>query len=465
MDVLYLETPHLPVQVERRKRPELADGRPVVVGGRPWDPGSVLDACPRALAVGIEPGMRLAQAAARFPGAHFLPADHEAYQVAHQQLEYAIRQFTDRIETVGVGSFFVNTSDLGRLFPMREDLAHRFLDEARRESSLDLCVGMADQRFAAQQAALSVHLNHVFVVPVGQSRAFLSPLPLHVLPAEAELSRRLELLGIHTLGALAALPRLAVIHQFGPQAGTLHDLASGRDTRPVHPDAPPLELRKSRTFIEPVRDFDRLAAWVAEIAKALADTLGRSVYQAQGMRLCLEDELRRTYVQATSIEPPTADAARLIRCANDLLTRQSLSRPIIEVSLAIFPLRPAYLGASQLALFDAARDRRWADLAEALRRIRQRFGELAVIVASLLRSPRPREIQVTLAPDGVPCALIWSDKVRAVRKVYEHWRERRFWWGEPLRRDYYRLEDVQGRTHVIYYDLVAACWMLDRRYL
>jgi hypothetical protein len=74
MKFICLLAPHLPVQVERRRDPSL-DGQPLVVGGRPWDPGAVLDCCPEAAAAGVRPGMRLSRAEALCPSARFLPAD------------------------------------------------------------------------------------------------------------------------------------------------------------------------------------------------------------------------------------------------------------------------------------------------------------------------------------------------------------------------------------------------------
>jgi hypothetical protein len=72
-----------------------------------------------------------------------------------------------------------------------------------------------------------------------------------------------------------------------------------------------------------------------------------------------------------------------------LATRVTLTRAVTRITLTLYPLRPAYLAATQLALFSAPSDARGRALQETLRRLRQRFGELIVIVASLLGPPRP----------------------------------------------------------------------------
>ena len=464
MKIVYLFVPHLPVQVERRKRGTVG-AKGLVIGGRPWDPSVVLDCCPVAEAAGIIPGMPLARAALRCPEADFLPADHAAYQDAQQELLAALRQFTDRVETAGLGSFFIEVGQLTRRFPEDNALAQGIVETLREAADLDLQVGLAEERFTAEQAALAARSNQAVVVPPRRGRSFLSSLSLTVLPAETEILRRLDLLGIRTLGELAALPRMALIRQFGVQAGFLHDLAAGADPRPVEPDAPPLELHHQTTFEPPTVDQRTLLAAAQRMAAALAETLHRQGYQAQGLRIEIIDAAEVPHTTTTSVEPPTSEKGRLARRIQFLVNRIRLERPAETLEVVVYPLRPAYLGASQLMLFSAARDQRWRGLQEALRRLRVRFGEFVVMVASLIHPPEPRPIQVTLSKEDVPIAFIWDGRTYRIRRLYEHWRERRFWWSRPIERNYYRLEDSSGQVRLIYRDLRAATWWLDRRRL
>ncbi|MGD1993822.1 MAG: DNA polymerase Y family protein [Anaerolineae bacterium] len=462
MKIICLLAPHLPVQVERRGDPGL-DDRPLVVGGRPWDPGAVLDCCPTAAAAGVWPGMRLTQAEALCPTARFLPADEAAYQAAHRTLDQVPRQFTNRVETAGLGFLFADGSGLGRSIGSDARLVRHVAREAERASGLDVRVGLAGDRFTAEQAARAAPAAGWCPVLPGQARAFLSPLPLSTLPAEPEVLRRLHLLGVRTLGALAGLPRPAVVRQFGPQAGYLHDLAAGRDSRPLQPDAPPLVLEGGHAFEPPVASRGPLAAQAERIVDALAADLARRGYQAQGLRLRLEDEMGNTHTASAPVEPPSADPGRLVRKADVLLERVDLVHPVVDVKVILYPLRPAHLGVTQLALFTSPTDARRRRLQEAICRLRERFGEMIIVVASLLAPPPPRPIQVTRDPQGQPRALVWSDHIRPVAQIYEHWRERRRWWARPRRRDYYRAETDDGQMRVVFRDLESDRWWLERR--
>jgi nucleotidyltransferase/DNA polymerase involved in DNA repair len=473
MRIIHLIVPHLPLQVERRKA-QLEPG-PIVIGGCPWDPTIVMDCCELAEAAGVKPGMALARAALRCPEARILPAQHEAYQTAQTQFDAAARQFTDQVETAGLGSLFLEVGQLARRYPEDVVLTQALIDAIHEMSDLDLQVGLAEEHFTAEQAAQAACLNTAVIVPPRRGRTFLAPLPLSVLPAEAEILRRLSLLGVYTLGDLAALPRVAVIRQFGVHAGFLHDLASGADPRPVFVDAPQLELRHNATFDPPTADRYTLQARGERIAAELAAKLAQGQHQAQGLRIQVTDVEGVQTTTATSVEPPTGDEAWLARRIVILLEQLPLKRPVETLEIVGYPLRPVHLGVAQLALFSAPLDQRWQQLQEALRRLRARFGELVVRIAALVAPPDPRPIEVKPGVDAAPSLLIWRDDVSTlrqdtgdlhtyrVRHIYEHWRERRSWWAHPQERDYYRLEDTTGTLRVVYLDRRTNQWWLERR--
>lgn len=464
MKIACLLASHLPVQVERIHNPSLANG-PLVVGGRPWDPGAVLDCCPQAASSGVHPGVRLSQAETLCPAARFVPTRENNYHVAHDALIAAANCFSPIVETASLGLLYAEVSGLERRFGPDVQLAHTIARETMRTSRLDVRVGLGSGKFVAQQAARAARYRQGCAVPSNEERAFLSPLPLSALPIDAETQRRLHLLGVRSLGALAALPRLAIVRQFGPHPGPLHDLACGIDPRPVRPDAPPLTLDRTRTFNDPLNDRAPLLAHADRMATELAEVLSHRGYQAEGLRLHLEEESGAEHTAAMLIKPPSADAQKLSCLASCLLGELFPAGPVATLSFTIYPLRPFHLGATQLTLFATASNTKQEQLRQALRRLRERFGEMIIVVASLIAPPPPRPIHVTTDPAGRPRALVWRDRIRQIEIVYECWRERRYWWRLPVERDYFRLGTDDGQMRVIFHDMRADRWLLERRHV
>ena len=62
MRLLHLAWPHLALRLARQRDPTIPGNGPVILGGRPWDDGVVLDASPAAVALGVRRGIPLGQA-------------------------------------------------------------------------------------------------------------------------------------------------------------------------------------------------------------------------------------------------------------------------------------------------------------------------------------------------------------------------------------------------------------------
>ena len=73
MRLLYLDWPHLPLRLALGRDPDADEA--VVLGGRPWDPGPVLDRSPAAGASGVRRGQPLGTAHSLVPEERFLPLD------------------------------------------------------------------------------------------------------------------------------------------------------------------------------------------------------------------------------------------------------------------------------------------------------------------------------------------------------------------------------------------------------
>ena len=489
MKVACLLALNLPVQVEHLFDPSLIDA-PLVVGGQPWDPGAVVDCCPHAAMMGVAPGMRLARAEKLCPDAHFVPAREPEYRAAQQALVAAARGVTDRVEAVELGVLYLDARGLGRRFASDNVLVDELAREAEQISGLSIQVGVGEGKFVAEQAAQAACPGRGCAVPPGQERAFLSTLPLSTLPfalygVDLEMVRRLHLLGICTLGGFAALPRLAVVRQFGPDAGPLHDLSRGIDTRPVRPDGPPLALERRRAFTDALRERAPLLAHAGQMAAELAELLKVLGLQAERLRLGLEEESGEEHATGGLFKPPSADVERLARLVEKLLEQLAPVWPVVAASLVAYPLRSFHLGAVQLGFFRGALDPSYggirsfdvaqvADrfgrlrnerLREALRRLRERFGDMVVMIASLVGPPPPTAVLVTTDPSGMPCALVWQERIREVTLIYETWRARTLWWRLPVERDYFRMETADGRMHVVFHDLGTDRWLLERRHI
>ena len=97
MRLLHLHRPHLPLELARARASEPFPPGPLVLGGRPWDPGPVIDASPDARALGVRRGMPLGSAHRLVPEATFLDPDPDADRATVEAAFEALAAFSPGI--------------------------------------------------------------------------------------------------------------------------------------------------------------------------------------------------------------------------------------------------------------------------------------------------------------------------------------------------------------------------------
>jgi len=73
-------------------------------------------------------------------------------------------------------------------------------------------------------------------------------------------------------------------------------------------------------------------------------------------------------------------------------------------------------------------------------------------------------IIVGKADAWTPAAFHWRGSDHAVDTIITQWRIDRLWWTMRIWRDYFELTTHSGLMVVIYHDLIADTWYLQRLY-
>jgi len=257
--------PEWAVVAWRALEPALVDV-PLVVTARVGGRELVHAASREARAHGVALGIRRRDAEARCPGVVLRPVDLAGEARVFERVVRAIEAFTPRIEVHRPGRVTFPTRGPARYFGGDDALTAQILAAVEAVEVQHVRVGIADGMLAAWCAARSA--DATLVVAPGESAAFLAPLPMDVL-GNAEFADLAARLGLRTLGALAALPRSAVLARFGAAGICLHTLASGDDDQPPQLTTPPVELAERHAFDPPVERVDAAAF----AAKTLADQM------------------------------------------------------------------------------------------------------------------------------------------------------------------------------------------------
>lgn len=380
MHAACLVIPDFPIAIARREDPALT-GIPLIVGGSPEEHAAVTACSPEAAADGVAIGMSLRRALALCPRAVFLRLQEGVIAAEATKVRERVAAASPLVEQVAPGHLHFETRGLAALTGLNDAA---WLDDLRESllaaTGLPCFLGGAPTVFTAHAAALAAGWQQratsaAMVIEAGQATAFLSGLPIEVLPVAPYLHQRLRLLGIERLGQFTALPLSAVQAQYGREGARAWRLACGLDDNPITPGRD--ELRVTETIdlpaptgiLEPV-----LVATRALLSRALEHT-GLRGQSLRRLDWALHLESGEQQGRRIVFREPTRDPARMLFAVRSRAAHLQLTAPVTAVEVTLSGVCSEY--GHQANLWPVG-PRRWRELVEAIDQLTARTGAAQV---------------------------------------------------------------------------------------
>jgi DNA polymerase-4 len=393
-EVLHVDMDAFYASVEVLHDPALA-GRPVIVGGS-GARGVVASCSYEARAYGIHSAMPSAQARRLCPHAVFVHGNFSLYAEYSRRLHQIFSSFTPLVEGIALDEAFLDASGGRRLFGPGREVAHMVRGAVAEELCLSCSVGVGSSKLVAKLASRAAKPRAslrglrpgagVVVVRPGDELGFLHPLPVSSLwgvgPATLERLRRL---GVTTVGELAALPLPTLVGALGTAlAHHLHDLAWGRDPRPVEPRRGVKSVGHEETYAVDLVELGQLRREAVRLADAVASRLRHAGLAGRTVTVKVRFHDFSTITRAQTLPAAVDTGPEVARAATALLERIDPRPGVRLLGVSVSGLVPG--GARQLSLDDASSPG-WTEASRAVDEVRRRFGPEAVGLATLLGGP------------------------------------------------------------------------------
>ncbi|MHA1569506.1 MAG: Y-family DNA polymerase, partial [Alphaproteobacteria bacterium] len=209
------------------------------------------------------------------------------------------------------------------------------------------------------------------IAPRGQTRAAIAALPVAALRLDPEAARGLTALGLATIGDAARIPRGALARRFGLATLKRLDQALGAEPEPVAPDRPPATFAARLTLPEPIGHVADVMAGLEHLLARLCQALEAHQMGARALRLTVRRVDGADTGAGIALARPGRDPARISALFAPGVAGIEAGFGIDALRLeatAVEPMRPAQL--------DHARDRAAGseNLADLLSRIGNRIG-------------------------------------------------------------------------------------------
>ncbi len=452
----------------------------------------------RARDLGLAPGLTLADARARVPELLAVAADPAADTGLLERLADDCERFTPLVALDLPAGLVLDITGCTHLFGGEAGLAAALRARLER-AGLTARAAIAGTPEAARAAARfgRARTDRAAIVPPGAEAAAARPLPVAALGLSDEVAVALSRAGLKTVGDLADRPSRPLAARFGEELPRrLARLVGAEDVR-ITPRREPAPVIVEERFAEPIGRAEDIEATLAVLA-------GRTVAileaRGEGGRL-FEASVYRTdgavFRIAVETGRPSRDVAALVRLFRERIA--ALDDPLDPgfgfdlVRLAVPRAEPLAATQESLAAGVAEREGGGAEaVADLVDRLAARLGRDRVLrfaardshdpdraarLAPALDKPAatlawsapdpdeppgrplqlfdPPQLIEALAevPDGPPLRFRWRRVLHEVARAEGPERIAPEWWRAPAgtpARDYYRLEDRDGRRFWVY---------------
>jgi DNA polymerase-4 len=381
--VLHVDMDAFYASVELIDRPDLR-GRPVIVGsgsGR----SVVLSATYEARRAGVHSAMPMGRARRLCPAAVIIEPDHQRYGAVSRGVMEIFRSVTPYVEPLSLDEAFLDVSGAVRRLGPPTLIARMIRDRVADEQRITCSVGVATTKFVAKLASGQAKPDGMLVVPGDQTVTFLHALPLGALWGVGERTEEtLRRLGLVTVADLAHTPVATVRRALGATSGgQLHDLAWGRDPRPVVPESVEKSIGAEETFRTDIDDPDVIRRELLRLSDQVAARLRSAAVLGRTVSVKIRFADFSTITRSRTLAEHT-DSSRVVHAtALGLYSRLGLDRARLRlVGVRVEGLIDVSTGHHQLALDE--RPQGWREAEQAVDRASARFGAGAVRPASLV---------------------------------------------------------------------------------
>ena len=296
--------------------------------------GVITTATYAARQFGVGSAMGMMKAAKLCPQAIVLPVDFDEVRKYSRLFKSTILEIAPMMEDRGVDEVYIDFTDVPGGQREGGRVLARLIQKAITEvTGLTCSVGVAPNKLLAKMASEFNKPNGISIVYEEDLQSKIWPLKCRKINGIGpKADEKLAALGVQTIGELAAQDTAVLIGKFGKATGAwLHEVAWGRDDRPVVTSSEPVSMSRETTFerdLHAVRDKAALGAIFTELCSKLSLDLQRKGYAAKTIGIKLRYDDFKIATRDQTLSGYTFDAKTIRQAAGHCLKRVPLDKKL-----------------------------------------------------------------------------------------------------------------------------------------
>ncbi|MBO1530913.1 DNA polymerase IV [Psychrobacter sp. F1192] len=252
--IIHLDMDAFYASVEQRDFPELR-GKPLVVGGDPSGRGVVAAASYEVRPFGVRSAMSCYEARKRCPEAIFVRPRFEVYRAVSAQIRSIMLSLTPLVEPLSLDEAYLDVTGLSIHKGSATLMANWLRAQILEQTGLTASAGVSFNKMLAKIASDLNKPNGTAVITPADAEAFISTLPIERFHGIGKATaKRLHAMGIRNGADLKGVTSAVLVNEFGKRGQFYHDIAHGRDERPVKSKRQHKSVGSETTFHDNISD-------------------------------------------------------------------------------------------------------------------------------------------------------------------------------------------------------------------
>jgi len=376
------------VSVEELFDPSLK-GKAVVVGGQRNERGVVSAASYEARKFGVHSAMPLRTAAKFCPHAIFVDGHPERYREYSEKVYGVLSSFSPLVEMASIDEAYLDMTGTERLHGPPLRAAHGLHQKMKAETQLNCSIGIGISRLVAKVSSAKAKPNGVLWVVPGEEARFLAPLDVRDIPGVGKVTEQnLQALGICKVGDLARFDDSFLEEHFGKWGLALAGKARGEDAggwfdTDIGEETDPKSISHEHTYNEDTANPEQLDSTLMRLSEMVGRRLRENRLHARTIQLKLRYKDFTTVTRAHTLPAPTqldTEIFEQVRALFHKNWRKGAQVRLLGVQASSFEGQ-----ADQRDMLEDGRRQRWQQALSAADRLRDKFGESSVTLATGLK--------------------------------------------------------------------------------
>jgi DNA polymerase-4 len=312
--------------------------------------------------------------------------------------------FSPQVEMASIDEAYLDMTGTERLHGPPLRAAHLLHQKMKVDTQLNCSIGIGISRLIAKVSSARAKPNGVLWIVPGQEAKFLAPLDVREIPGVGKVTEQsLHGLGIHKVGDLARFDEGFLEQRFGKWGLALAGKARGQDAggwfdSEVGADTDAKSISHEHTYNEDTANLEQLESTLMRLSEMVGRRLREGGLHARTLQLKLRYHDFTTITRAHTLSSPTQLDNEIFEQVR-LLFRKNW-RKGIQVRLLGVHASSLQGQAGQGELLEDGRRQRWQQALSTADRLRDKFGESSVSLASGLRGAFRERIHEN--PAGLP---------------------------------------------------------------